>query len=298
MPAARPSSPARAFIAAACGIALFACMDAAMKGLSLAMGAYSAMFWRCVAGIGVAGLPYLATRPRMPSSAALALHLRRGVVTAAMTVCFFWGLARTPMAQAIALTFVAPLIALYLSTVLLGETVPRRAVAGSLLALAGVGVIVAGQAGAPGGTRQWAGTVAILVSSICYAYNLILQRQQAQAAGPLEVAFFQSVSIMIVLAVAAPVVGLAPPAGHWPMLALAAALASVSLVLLSWAYARAPASHLVPVEYSAFLWAALIGSVAFGEAVRPATLAGAVLIVAGCLYAARNRPAPVAEGAL
>ena len=82
------------------------------------------------------------------------------------------------------------------------------------------------------------------------------------------------------------------------MLVLSATLASVSLVLLSWAYARAEASYLVPVEYSAFLWAALIGWAVFGEAVRPATLTGAALIVAGCVYAARNRPAPVAEGAL
>jgi S-adenosylmethionine uptake transporter len=298
MPPPLPAPAIRALLAACLGIALFACMDAAMKGLSVAMGAYSAMFWRCVAGTAVAGVPWLATRPRRPPAAALKLHLWRGMVTAAMAVCFFWGLARTPMAQAIALTFIAPLIALYLSAVLLGETVPRSAILGSLLALAGVGIIIAGQAAVARGPEAWGGTGAILVSAVCYAYNLVLQRKQAQAAGPVEVAFFQSLSIACVLGVAAPVVGLAPPAGHWPMLVLSATLASVSLVLLSWAYARAEASYLVPVEYSAFLWAALIGWAVFGEAVRPATLAGAALIVAGCVYAARNRPAPVAEGAL
>ena len=63
-----------------------------------------------------------------------------------MALTFFWGLARVPMAQAIALAFVAPLIALYLAAVILKETIERRAILASLLGFAGVLVILAGQA--------------------------------------------------------------------------------------------------------------------------------------------------------
>ena len=71
-------------------------------------------------------------------------------------------------------------------------------------------------------------------------------------------------------------------------IALAAALAATSLLLLSWAYARAEAQVLVPLEYTAFIWAALMGWVAFAEPLTWSTIAGVALIVAGCLAAARR----------
>ncbi len=68
----------------------------------------------------------------------------------------------------------------------------------------------------------------------------------------------------------------------------AAVLAIVSLMLLSWAYARAEAQALLPVEYTGFAWAALFGWLMFDEQVTWATLAGVVLIVIGSWIAARG----------
>ena len=79
-----------------------------------------------------------------------------------------------------------------------------------------------------------------------------------------------------------------PAAAHWPALLGAAVLSTLSLLLLSWAYARAEASYLAATEYTAFLWAALLGWLVFGEHLSGFTVAGAVLIVAGCLLAARS----------
>ena len=59
-------------------------------------------------------------------------------------------------------------------------------------------------------------------------------------------------------------------------------------MLLSWAYARAEAQALLPVEYTGFIWAALFGWLMFGEAVTVATLAGVVLIVIGSWIATRK----------
>ena len=65
-------------------------------------------------------------------------------------------------------------------------------------------------------------------------------------------------------------------------------LSTASLLLLSWAYARAEASYLAATEYTSFLWAMLLGWLVFAETVSPFTLAGAALIVAGCILAARR----------
>ena len=45
-------------------------------------------------------------------------------------------------------------------------------------------------------------------------------------------------------------------------------------LLFSWAYARAEASYLAVTEYSAFLWAAVLGWLVFSEPVSPYTVAG------------------------
>ena len=134
------------------------------------------------------------------------------------------------------------------------------------------------------------GSVAILVSAICYAVNIILMRSQAQVAGPIEIAFFQNIIVAAVLVAAWPLFGGAafPPADQMPLILLAAFLSTASLLLLSWAYARAEASYLAATEYTSFLWAMVFGWLVFGESVSMFTLAGAVLIVGGCILAARR----------
>ncbi len=290
--------PALAFAVAALGLMLFAGMDAAMKGLSLAVGAYAAMMWRSLAGAVIAGVPFALTRPRWPDAATLRLHLLRGCVTTVMALAFFWGLARVPMADAIALTFIAPVIALFLAALLLGERIGRGTIAAAIVSTAGVAVIMAGQARGMAGEEALAGRLAVLGSAVAYAYNLVLQRRQAQAASGLEIALSQNLVTATLLVLGSPLVGVAWPAGHWPALLLAAVLATASLLLLSWAYARAEAGFLVPVEYTAFIWAALFGWLVFSEPVSATTVAGAGLIVAGCLVATRKRPRPIVEGGL
>lgn len=288
MSATRPD-PLIAFLVGALGIALFSAMDAVMKGLVIAIGTLTTMFWRNLVGIGLSGLLYLARRGAAPSPAAMRLHIARGVLSAAMGFLFFWGIGRVPLAQAIALSFVSPLIAIYLAAVLLHEQIGRRTLVGSLVAFGGILLIFIGQAQADLGSEALRGSIAILASASLYAMNIILMRRQSLVAEPIEIAFFQSIVVTISLAVAIPLAGIGwPGSRHWPWIAVAAVLATASMLLLSWAYARAQASYLATTEYTAFLWAALFGWIVFGEALSPLTLAGAALIVAGCIAAARR----------
>ena len=281
--------PVQAFLVCVLGIALFSAMDAVMKGLVLAIGTFATMFWRNAIGIGLSGAAYLPRRTGWPSRPTMRIHVARGVLSTAMGYLFFWGIGRVPLAQAIALAFIAPLIALYLAAVMLDESVSRRTAGASLIAFAGVLVIFIGQARADLGPGALIGSLAILGSAVLYAVNIILMRRQALVADPLEITFFQSVIVTAVLALFVPAVGLSlPPLPNWPWLLLAACLAISSLILLGWAYARAEASYLAATEYTAFLWAAMFGWLVFREPVSPFTVAGATLIVAGCILAART----------
>jgi S-adenosylmethionine uptake transporter len=293
--APRPVSPFIPFLVACAGIATFSAMDALMKSLTLAIGAYNALLWRTLAGGLFGGAVFLLRRMKWPERPAIRIHLLRGILSVFMAITFFWGLARVPLAQGVALAFIAPLIALYLAALLLGERIERRAILASFLGLAGVATILSGQARAHLGHEALLGSAAILVSATLYAFNIILMRKQALLAGPIEIAFFMSALMSLGFLVAAPWLAAVPQAHHWPAIGAAAALAFASLMLLSWAYARAQAQHLAPVEYTSFLWAAFFGAVIFHEPVRPLTLAGAAMIVTACLVAARGHPEPVSD---
>ena len=278
------------------GVALFSIMDALMKRASIAGGVYGALLVRSLLGFAFMAGVWRLRGWRTPPRAVLRIHALRGTVSAGMASTFFYGLVRTPMAVGIALSFMAPLIALYMAAVLLGEQVRKAAIWASLLALAGVIVIATERIdGAQMQGEAAQGIIAILISAALYAWNLVLQRQQAQLASPVEVAVFQNLWMALALLPLFPWLWSVPHGAEWADIALAAALATAALTMLAWSYARAEAQVLVPIEYTAFIWAALMGWLWFGEKVTPGTIAGVVLIVIGCWIGTRS-PKPAHQG--
>jgi S-adenosylmethionine uptake transporter len=286
----------QAFAVALGAVALLSIMDAVMKHLVIAIGIIAVSIWRSLANLVLSAALYLPRRLPWPDRTTLRIHVARGVLVTVMAFLFFWGIGRVPLAQAIALTFIAPLIALVLASMFLGEEIGSRSIGGSVAAFAGVLIIMFGQASAQLGPQVLLGSAAIIGSALCYAGNIVMMRRQALAARPLEINFFQALTVMVLWAAALPVVGMPASAGwQWAWIAVAAILSTSGTLLYGWAYARGEASYLSVTEYSAFLWASALGWLVFSERVSLYTLAGAVLIVAGCLVAARRRIAAPPE---
>lgn len=272
-------------------IFLLSAMDAVMKGLVLAVGVYNTVLWRSAFATLAAGAAWSTGDRSLPTRKVLTLHIERAAVIGIVLIVFFWGLARLPLAEAIALSFIAPLIALFLAALLLGERIRRQAIWASLAGIVGVAIVMAGQFGhASYGKEAMLGTVAVLVSTIFYAYNLILARRQALVAKPVEISFFQNLALAMMLGLAAPWLARMLPADMWLPIAAATALSLSGQMLMSWAYARAEAQYLIPTEYTAFVWAIALGWFFFNEPVIWTTLAGGTLIIAGCVVAARSSP--------
>jgi S-adenosylmethionine uptake transporter len=288
--------PVKAFAVALAAVGALSIMDAVMKHLVIAIGIVAVSAWRALANLGISAALYLPTRKTWPDKRALRIHIVRSVVVTLMAFLFFWGIGRVHLAQAIALTFIAPLISLLLAAIFLGERIGRLSIVGSVLAFGGVIVIVVGQTRMALDSDALLGTAAIIGSALTYAVNIVLMRHQALAARPLEINFFQSLTIMVLWIAALLVVGMpALPAGQWHWIAVAATLSTAGTLLFAWAYARGEASYLAVTEYSAFLWASVLGWTVFSETVTGYTLAGAALIVCGCLLASRRKPASLPE---
>lgn len=285
--------PVQGFLAALSAVAVLSVMDAVMKHLVIAIGLIAVSVWRSAVNLAMSIVLYLPQRAPWPTPQTVRLHVSRSIVVTLMAALFFWGIARVPLAQGIALTFIAPVLAMLLAAWTLDEQIGRRSLLGALLAFSGVIVIVLGQARAHVGNNILLGVAAIICSALCYAVNIVLMRHQALAAKPLEINFFQSLTVMVLWLLVVPLVGmpsLPGPEARWIL--VAALLSTSGTLLFAWGYARGPASYLAVTEYSGFLWASLMGWLVFAERVSLYTALGAGLIVGGCIIAARRNALP------
>lgn len=259
-----------------------------MKSLSIELGAYNAILWRVLCSLAIVSVIFFARKPKMPTKEARKIHLQRGIIIVFMSYLFFWGLARVPLAEAIALSFIAPIIALYLAAVFLGETIHRNAIFASVLGFGGVLVIAWGRArGEFSDDAMW-GIIAILVSAVLYAGNLVIQRKQALLANPIEISFSQNLIVSVSFLLFAPFFAVFPETEFLPLIVGASILSILSAVFIAWGYARAEAQYLINLEYSAFIWAAIFGYYYFSEPLTMTTILGTVLIVIGCVLATRR----------
>jgi S-adenosylmethionine uptake transporter len=272
------------------GIAMFSIMDALMKGLTLSYGAVVAVFWRSLVSLGLTTVLVIALREPMPGKASLKWNLLRGVLMTIAGVTFFYGLARLPLADALAISFVAPLMLIVLAAAFLGEKVRAAAALAGGVGFVGVLIILLGRLEAVQEREDLLlGGGAVLTSAVAYAAGMVVLRYQAQTDRALTMVWLQPmVQVGLLVGPALYFRPALPAAEDWSWIIGSALLTSASQLAMIWAYARAEAQVLAPLEYTAFLWAALFGWWLYAEPLSLSTVFGAALIVGGCLIAARR----------
>ena len=226
----------------------------------------------------------------------LPVQLLRGLGVAMATVGFFSAIAVIPLAAATALTFTSPMITALLAAVFLGEPVRRETWIASLVAFAGVLVVLRPNFAA-------AGFAALLplVAALGMSVLMIGNRFVAGKGSPLAMQF--SVAV-----VATPLLGLAMVVGdatglpslavatpHWSVIARCAFIAvsaSCAHWLIFMGTTRAGAGSIAPMTYIQLLIATLAGWAFFGDHPDAMTLLGAAMIVGAGLYLWRTGRAP------
>ncbi|MDT7934877.1 MAG: DMT family transporter [Sphingomonadaceae bacterium] len=272
----------------AAGIALLCLMDASIKQLSIAHPVplvLCASYWVRV----VFTLVHWRARGAKPIDGAMwRYHAVRGLVVTIAATGFFIGVARLPLAEAVTLSFIAPLMVPAIAWALIGER-PRRE---SMLALAvgfvGVAVAVSGEAGGGGasGAMRLGGIAGVLAGATAFAFSLVLLRGRAAADGAARVNLLGSLYPALFLTPVSLVGGGGLGLADAPWLLAAGALGAGGMALYATAYGRAEAQALAPLEYTALIWAAAIGYLGFGEVPGVRLLAGAALIVVASAVAA------------
>ncbi|WP_066722727.1 MULTISPECIES: DMT family transporter [Hyphomicrobiales] len=269
------------------GIALLTAMDAVVKAQMQSHPFIVALFMRFAMG-GVCALAVLAIlRPPAPTRASVIGNSIRVPVVVLTAGSFFYSISVLPLAEALTLAFLAPVFVALLGGLLLKERMDARIWQALGFGIAGMLVMVwprlQGQVSGAG-----LGVAAALFSAVTYAFNLILLRRIALKEHPAVIVAFQNGGPALLLAVPA-ALAFVPLTGHDVLVYLAAgALGVTGHLLLTSAFARAEASRLAPLEYTALIWASLLGYAFFDEVPLITTYAGAVLIVAGAIAISRR----------
>lgn len=213
-------------------------------------------------------------------------HGLRGFVIATCAVTFFWALSVLPLAEAVALSFIYPLLAPFVAAVILKERIRPSSVICALIGFAGVIVAMQGAPSNAESPQHDLGVIAVLVSAFFFSIAMVLLRERSQKDGAAIVSLMTSVVPGLILV--APTTALATPPllSDLPFFLLLGALAAVFMYLMAQAYARAEAQQLAPIHYTELIYASIIGFVIFHETPRVEIYLGATLIVAACLWAA------------
>lgn len=269
------------------GIALLTAMDAVVKAQMQAHPFIVALFMRFAMG-GLCALAVLAfVRPAMPTRQSVIGNSIRVPVVVLTAGSFFYSLSVLPLAEALTLAFLAPVFVALLGGLLLKERMDARVFQALGFGVAGMLVMVwprlQGHVSGAG-----LGVAAALFSAVTYAFNLILLRRIAMKEHPAIIVAFQNCGPALVLAIPAALSFVPMTARDLLVYLAAGALGVAGHLTLTSAFARAEASRLAPLEYTALIWASLLGYFVFGEVPLVTTYAGAVLIVAGAVAISRR----------
>lgn len=269
------------------GIALLTAMDAVIKAQMQQHPFLLALFMRFAMGAVCALIVVAVMRPPIPTRASVIGNSIRIPIVVLTAGSFFYSVSVLPLAEALTLSFLAPVFVAVLGGLILKERLDGRILQALGFGLAGMLVMVWPRLQG-GVTGAELGVAAALFSAISYAFNLILLRRIALREHPAIIVLFQNAGPALCLAWPAYLVFQPMSGGDLLAYLGGGALGVAGHLLLTSAYARAPASRLAPIEYTALIWASLLGWTVFGEAPLWTTYAGALLIIAGAVAVSRR----------
>jgi len=293
-PAVRPRLTSRSLdIAKGIGLKLaslllFALMSALIRGLGHTTPVGQVVFFRSAFAIVPVVIIYAARRELVTAVRTHRLpgHLGRGVMGILATFLSFAALARLPLVDATAISFAAPLIVVALAALILKERVRRYRWGAVAIGFVGVIVMLAPYLEVKHWTMSGPATGALfaLLAAFCNAGTTIETRRLTSTETTSAIVIYFSVFCALAGLLTLPFAWHPPSEREFAELVAIGLIAGVAHILLTEGYRFAPASVLAPFEYTAMVWASVLGYVMFGETPTLVVLLGALIVAASGLF--------------
>ena len=287
------------------GVSIMSLQDAFIKLVSGRYPLYEIMVIRTLFAIGpVLCMVHWEGGLRLLRTGRPGLHLLRGFALFLAYYCYFSALAALPMAEAVSIFFISPLIVTLLSVRLLREHIGLEQIIVLVVGFSGVLIMVR-----PGAAALDTAALLAMAAAFFYALAVVMTRYLGTSAQGSVLAFYPSLVYILggtlfglVLgdgrfsASSNPMLQFLLGAWRWPtlldlgLLALTGVMASISFYCLSQAYRLAQPSSIAPFEYIAMPLSTLWGFIFFADTLDGFTIIGMALIAGSGLYlAGRSR---------
>ena len=215
-----------------------------------------------------------AFRPRRPLH-----HLSRAVLLFSATFLFFQALKHLPIADALAIFFVNPLVIVILSALILRERVGPRRWAAVAVGFVGTLIIIR-----PGLVEVNSGTFYALGSGVALGSYLVMTRHIAGAANAMVLTFQTSTIGAALMTLALPLLWQMPDPAQWLMLVGLGVVATLGHVLITMAYEHGEASLLAPLAFTEIIMATVFGWWFFNDLPDRWTVLGVAILIGSAIY--------------
>jgi len=195
------------------------------------------------------------------------------------TFCFFSSLKFLPIADALAIFFVQPLVLTALSPFLLGEKVGARRWAAVAVGFVGTLIIIR-----PGLGGINPGSLLALGAGTSLALYFLMTRRIAGSAPALVTTFHTMLIGTVVASGLAATVWVWPDDGQWLLFVALGLIAALGHYLITRAYDFAEASLLAPLAYTEMITSVALGWWFFGDFPDFWTFVGVAILISCAIY--------------
>ena len=258
---------------------LFVGVTALVKVLGTRIPTTEAAFLRYLIGL-VFFLPMLRPLLRMRHDRRTwGLFGLRGLAHALGVACWFYAMARIPIADVTAMNYLAPVYVTLGAALFLGERLAARRLLAVAAALLGALIILR-----PGFREVGTGHLAMLFNAVLFGASYLMAKMLSARCSAGVVVAMLSVGVTIGLAPLAAINWVTPRWEELAILTCVAALATGGHYTMTLAFRAAPLTVTQPVTFLQLVWAVLLGVLVFGEPLDPWVVLGGTVIVAAISF--------------
>jgi len=218
------------------------------------------------------------------------LQLLRGLTVIGDVTCFYWSVAYLPLADVMTYYLAGPIYVTALSPLLLGERVGWRRWTAVIVGF--IGVLIA--------LRPSADTLSLpALTAFCGSLSfslLMITTRKLRGTSETVLITTQVVAPLLAGLIIAPFGWVPPSPRDFVLLGLLGVVSMSAGFCVNRALKLAPASVVVPYQYTMIVWAVIFGYVFFADIPRPETLIGATIIVGAGLFIFLREQAVARQG--
>src|SRR6195952_160196 len=206
------------------------------------------------------------------------LQLLRVTLSTLEVAAFFLATVYLPLADVITYYLASPIFVTALSGIALREHVGWRRWRAILVGFCGVLIALRPSTQ----TVSWPAMIA-LGGSLSFAFLMLITRS-LRATPDIVLASSQFAGTFVLGALMSPFGWVTPSLGSLGLFAVAGIVSVGALLCVNRSLKLAPASVVVPYQYSMIIWAVIFGFVVWGDVPQPATIVGAAIIICAGFY--------------